>query len=155
MTTNDKLRHYIHPMPGRKWIDAPSAFGIGSALLLWAAVAMSAVPVAIQFSILFGLVFPALFVFVWRRDRLGLVLVELREELALLAAAACVLLDATLGRILGERARDAITSRRATTNQASDRFTAAKKIELNQSNKFLSTPLLPARRPGARVTAAT
>ncbi|MCL5980291.1 MAG: hypothetical protein M1488_06390 [Gammaproteobacteria bacterium] len=154
MTTKDKLRNYIGPKPGRKWIDAPSALGIGSALLSWVAVAMSAVPVAIQISILLGLVFPALFAFVWARDRLGLALLELRGELALLVAAACIVIVA-LRRILEEKARQAVTARSQREKQASCRSTISEKIELIQLDKFLSSPLLPARRPGARVAAAT
>ena len=154
MTNKDKLRHYTRPMPGRVWIDGPSAFGIGSALLLWAGVAMSTAPVAIQISILLGFVFPALLAFVWSRDRLGLRLGEFRRELSLLAAAAC-LLSAPLQKILNEISDIMENRGRKKEKQASDRSTAAEKIELIQVNKFLRTPLLPARRPGARVTAAS
>ena len=149
MTTKDKLGNYIGPKPGRKWIDAPSALGIGSALLSWVAVAMSAVPVAIQISILLGLVFPALFVFVWLRDRLGLALVHLREELSLLIDGACIL-GVAIVHILGDRAGQQTTARRQKNKQVSDRSTAAEKIELNQTDKFMIIPLLARRRFAAR-----
>ena len=153
MGHKQRLREYINPTPGREWLDAQSVLGIGSALLLWAGVAMSTAPVAIQISILLGFVFPALLAFVWIRDRLGLSLIGLRGDLALLAAAACIL-GVAIVHILGNRAGQEVTARRAKEKQASDRSTAAEKIELIQVNKFLRTPLLPARRPGARVAAA-
>ena len=154
MRSRDRLRRYTAPVPGREWLDAQSALGIGSALVLWAAVAMSTAPVATQISILLGLVFPAVLAFVWIRDRLGLALVELREDLALLAAAAC-LLSVPLKKILNEISDIRENRGRKKEKQAFDRSTAAEKIELTQANKFLLIPLLPARRPGARVTAAS
>ena len=149
MRSRDRLRRYTGPVPDREWLDAPSALGIGSALLLWAALAMSTAPVATQISILLGLVYPALFAFVWRRDRLGLALIELREELALLGAAACIL-GVAIAHILGHRAGQEVTARIAKEKQVSDRSTISEKIELNQSDKFLTTPLLARRRFAAR-----
>lgn len=154
MRNKQRLRDYTNPTSGREWLDAQSALGIGSALLLWAGVAMSTAPVAIQISILLGLVFPALLSFVWHRDRLGLALVHLREELSLLIDGAC-LLSSQLKKILNEISDIRENRGRKKEKQASDRSTAAEKIELNQANKFLLTPLLPARRHGARVTAAS
>lgn len=154
MGNKHRLRDYINPTPGREWLDAQSVLGIGSALLLWAGFAMSTAPVAIQLSILLSLVFPALLAFVWTRDRLGLALVQLRGELSLLIDGAC-LLSAPLKKIFNEISDIRKNRGRKKEKQASDRSTAAKKIELNQSNKFLLTPLLPARRHGARVTAAS
>lgn len=155
MRSRDRLYHHVAQTPGIGWLDTSSALAIGLALVCWAAVAMSILPAAIQFGIMLGLVFPALFCVVWARDRHGLPLARLRADLALLAAGSCILLDAALGRILRDRARDAVISRRATASQASDRSTEKEKIELTQAIKFLLTPLFPARRPGARVKAAT
>ncbi|EGQ60744.1 hypothetical protein GGI1_02370 [Acidithiobacillus sp. GGI-221] len=91
MTTKDKLRNYISPMPGRKWVDSASVIVLGVFFGLWIALATSPVAAGVQISILLGLVFPAVLAFVWTRDRLGLSFTGLREDLALLAVAACLL----------------------------------------------------------------